>query len=117
MNGLLLLTLDKVRDIYVSHFIIHCGFSLSGHTPNSKHYSGNAVDFHINDNYHISLQAFELTNIFELLQIDKSIGFGIYPDWTFPGFHLDVRDTKARWGRIANNYVSYEEAIAYSRMK
>jgi hypothetical protein len=38
------------------------------------------------------------------------VGLGIYPDWNRPGFHIDARGRKARWGYIAGKMVSYEAA-------
>jgi hypothetical protein len=36
-------------------------------------------------------------------------GLGVYPDSNF--IHVDVRGTKARWGRIKGEYVGWEQAL------
>ena len=36
------------------------------------------------------------------LQVAEKVGFGIYPDWNSPGFHLDARGEWARWGYIGD---------------
>lgn len=117
MNGLLLLLLDKVRDLYGKTFIVHCGFETSGHVSKSQHYLGNAVDFHIVDDLPFYRQVEKIEQILDELQVEDKVGLGIYPDWTHPGFHLDVRGSKARWGRIGSKYVSFEEALEYVKQK
>lgn len=111
MNGLLLILLDHTRDLYGNIFTIHCGYATTGHSPKSQHYLGNAVDFHIVSDEPFADQVRRLLQIFDLLQVSDRIGLGIYPEWSHPGFHLDVRGRKARWGRIQGRYVSFETAF------
>lgn len=109
INGLLLLTLDKLREMINRPFVIHNAYSLSGHSEKSQHYIGNAVDFHI-ENADFRLACNTMITCLSDLQIAHKVGLGIYPDWNCPGFHLDVRGTMARWGRIDGKDVSIETA-------
>ena len=116
MNGTLLLVLDEVRGCFPkqNYFIVHNGYATKGHSPYSQHYLGGAVDFHIT-NMNFKQAATRLLDIFDNLQLSNFIGFGAYPTWNNPGFHLDVRGKKARWGSINNTYCSIEEAINYRK--
>jgi len=115
MNGLLLLLLDAIRGRWGKPFVIHCGYETSGHASKSQHYVGNAVDFHIKDELPFYAQVEKMEQILAELQVADKVGLGIYPDWAHPGFHLDVRGTRARWGRIGGKYVSFKEALVYAR--
>ena len=119
MSGFLLLVLSAVRHFYRAKydkdavFVIHYGYDLSGHVKKSQHYLANAVDFHIKTKLAYLDQIDALLDIFESLQIADRVGFGIYPDWNSPGFHLDCRGKKARWGRVGDTYLSFREVISY----
>lgn len=110
MSGVLLLVLRALRQAVGKPFVIHCGYELTGHTSDSKHHTGEAVDFHVADmpyvNAVLAIQAATVA-----LQVDGFIGLGIYPEWEHPGFHLDIRPNRARWGRVGGKYVSYENAL------
>lgn len=108
INGLLLLTLFNIRDIIGVPFHINCAYELNGHEKNSQHGLGNAVDGYF-DGLDIKFQIIKLEQVFKLLQIEDKIGFGFYLDWHTPGIHLDVRGSKARWCRVAGQYIRYEE--------
>lgn len=120
VNGLLILLLDKITDeIKVfswnkyrkfSPCIVHCAFKTNGHSPNSQHYLGNAVDFHF-ENIR-PLQAYKIINkTIQNYQAENFIGLGIYPDWYKPGFHLDIRGYKARWSKIAGKYTKLQYGL------
>ncbi len=115
MSGLLLLLLDNIRRYYVRPFLIHCGYDESGHSTNSQHYLGNAVDFHIESGESFSTQIDKVVRILDWFQVSDRVGFGIYLDWNNPGFHLDVRGTKARWGRIGNKYLDFDYVLKQTR--
>ena len=118
VNGLLLLLLDALREEIGHPFVVHCAYETGGHSPNSQHYLGNAVDFHIEGlSFPEAIERME--EALERLQVADRVGFGIYPDWNNPGFHLDVRNVgrKVRWGRIGEQYVSYQEALEYTYAK
>jgi len=108
MNGLLLLLIDGIRHTYDRPFKIHCGYDESGHTTNSQHYLGNAIDFHIEGGEYYPTQIDKILKILDWYQVSDKVGLGIYPDWAHQGFHLDVRGTKARWGRIGKDYFSFD---------
>ena len=97
MNGFLLLLLDGICHTYDRPFVIHCGYAEDGHSTGSQHYLGNAVDFHIEGGEYYSIQIEKMLRILEWFQVSDRVGLGIYPDWNYPGFHLDGRGTKARW--------------------
>lgn len=77
--------------------IIHVAYEDTGHSANSQHYLGFAVDLHFHgipllDQY-LSAERFPFT------------GIGIYPYWNNPGLHLDIRSVMspyARWQRDRN---------------
>ena len=108
INGLLLLLLDKIRDLSGWPIIIHCG-TQGHHVRHSQHFKGNAVDFHFETEVSLKEQVVRLLEILDILQVGNRVGLGVYR-W---GFHLDVRGTKARWGRIGKDYISFEEAVKY----
>lgn len=109
VNGALLLTLDALRRRIGLPFVIHCAYKRGGHAQNSQHYLGNAVDFHIEGiAFPQALALLELALAEH--NLSEHVGLGIYPEWHTPGFHLDVRGTKARWGFVGGNYVSFAEA-------
>lgn len=110
INGLLLLTLDSLREAIDRPFVIHNAYSLSGHSEKSQHYVGNAVDFHAEEE-NFGLTCNSMITCLSDMQISHKVGFGIYPDWEYPGFHLDVRGTMARWGQIDMKYVSIQTAL------
>lgn len=92
--------LDEIRDALGFPIVIHVAYEPTGHSKNSKHYTGEAVDFHIKG---ISLGEAWL----ELERWSSIGGLGVYPFWTNPGFHVDIRPTrrKARWWRdLAGKY-------------
>jgi len=109
MSGLMLLTLYHVRDHVGYPFVIHAGHSSTGHSANSQHYIGNAVDFHISGMiFRDAIVAME--NALSDLRISNRVGLGIYLDWNNKGFHLDCRGSQARWGRVKGSYVEYARA-------
>lgn len=117
VNGLLLLLMDAIRHLWGMRFVIHCACDLSGHSTKSYHYTGDANDFHIKDVVPFYFQTEQMERTLEDLQVADRVGLGIYPDWHNPGFHLDVRGVRARWGRIGDKYVGFEEAKEYARKK
>lgn len=110
----LLFVLDAVRDLVGHSFIINCGYKTDGHAKNSQHYQGKAVDFYVKG---IPFkEAYEKINQALLeLNIQNEVGFGVYPQWEIPGFHLDVRGTRARWGFADGKYVGLEYAMTKAK--
>lgn len=109
MNGLLLITLDEIRDRCDNRIIIHCG-TQGQHVENSRHYTGDAVDFHV-ENMSLKNSYSIILNVFEDFQIVNKTGLGIYLDWKNQGFHLDLRPGKGRWARIEGKYTGIEQAL------
>ena len=115
INGFLLILLDEIRhrasvinpDAYI---VIHCGYELTGHTENSQHYKGSAADFHI-----VGLSLFKayvlIVETIKDIQVSDKVGLGVYLGWNSPGFHLDVRGSKARWSIRNGEEMAIEKAF------
>jgi len=91
--------LDAARDLAGLPIHIHVAWDNDGHSPNSYHYRGEAVDFHFDPG---------LTHSREL-EILETVGFGgigFYPEWRpRPGWHADIRQGRqARWVRVNGVY-------------
>ena len=91
MDARLLTMLDNLRHRLGKPIIIHAGYAVSGHAPNSYHYRGMAADFHV-----------ETEEPF--IQLAGKIitwwwfgGVGVYHHWNNPGFHLDIRPSPLAW--------------------
>ena len=111
VNGLLLLLLDIIRKELGHSIFIHNAYSLTGHSETSQHYLGNAADFHVDGM--IFVEAVDkVQEILEKYNVHNHVGLGIYTDWLTPGFHLDVRGKKARWGRVKGKYVAFNTAYS-----
>ena len=84
-----LISLTKFRIAIDNPMIIHPngGFSTDGHSQNSYHYQGRAIDFHFKHNP-VSTRRLVVTAIKCGLH-----GIGIYPHWDPKpgGFHIDNR--------------------------
>lgn len=76
-------TLDEMRAFCGRPIIIHNAYATTGHSDNSYHYRGEAVDFHIKG---ISL-------LWQFLFAERFGfgGIGVYPHWNNPGLHCDIR--------------------------
>ena len=78
---------------------VHEDWAVDGHTANSEHYAGRAVDY--------SVQGASLVEAWLALERFPFNGIGIYPYWNSPGLHADVRAAsyRARWTRdMDENY-------------
>lgn len=95
MSGFVLWLIDELRDRYQEEFVIHYGFATSGHSEKSKHYTGEAIDFHIKTRDNLRQQFEIMESYLEDLQVENRVGLGVY-DW---GFHIDSRGERARWAR------------------
>lgn len=91
--------------------VINCAYETKGHSENSYHYKGLAVDFHFNSPYVPLVNQYScLEKTLIDLKIDKFVGFGVYPDWEFPGFHLDLRGSSMNWIRVKGKYTYWNTA-------
>ena len=108
MNGGLILSLDLIRHYFDVPFVVHCGYEVDGHSKDSQHYLGNAVDFHVK---HMSFRdsCRKLIQTVKYLQLSNFIGLGFYPEWNNPGFHIDLRGFKARWAYIGGKMVGIDK--------
>jgi len=110
MNGALLLLLYRIRTMADIGISIHCGYEDRGKNSTSQHPLGNAVDFHLVTPMALIDQINMMEGVLESLQVESHVGFGFYPNWNTPGFHLDVRGFHARWAYINGDQVNYYQA-------
>jgi len=106
MNHFLIMGLDDLRSIlgYSIHVHQNGGYSLKGHSANSYHYDGRAVDFHLDPASPLTPR--EQLRI--ILSVDKFGGVGFYPEWKpVPGFHVDVRERFQIWKKVGDTYVYF----------
>jgi hypothetical protein len=104
--------------------VIHVGCEDGGHAAKSYHYpktSCKAVDFDVGtigtkENFPQQVATIEAA-LKEFGEWDH-VGFGIYPDWNSPGFHLDTRGFGAYWVYQSGEY-SYgnDKILAYLESK
>jgi len=102
MDGVLIYTLQQMRNYVGKPIIIHCGYEPRG---SGYHPKKCAVDLHIKD-MHV-VDQFLVASRF-----DNFNGLGVYPNWNNPGLHIDTRpkdkkfDVDSRWGCLeAGKYV------------
>ena len=104
MEKELMVKLEKLRGYIKKPIVIHCGYSVDGHSSQSYHYKGMAVDMHI-----VGLSLLDQYLVAELFDF---WGIGVYPFWNNQGLHLDIRTDKiTRWVRNDKNvYTSLNSA-------
>jgi hypothetical protein len=81
-----------LRLILVSPIVVHAGYEIDGHAPDSYHKKGRALDFHCQNVSPRRIQhAIDALGIFH--------GSGFYFWWNNPGFHIDNRPIELyqRW--------------------
>jgi len=95
---------------------IHCAFELGGHSANSYHYKGLAVDFHFSKTYSTLVNEYvALEAVLKEMKLDKFVGLGVYPYWNSKGFHLDLRGVGIRWVKVREKY-EYGNEIKIKRL-
>jgi len=116
MDPLLLFILDRIIDELPTGCVakIHCGFKTVGHSSKSMHYKAKAVDFHIVGVPFLVAETL-ISEFLHKTGLVDLVGFGIYPEWNSPGFHLDTRGKRASWGRVGGEYVAYASALEYAK--
>ena len=113
ISGLLLMVMYQIRCSSGWPMIIHCG-TQGLHCEGSYHYKKLAVDFHFGIDHTTLLgQSQHLFDFFDEMQLADFVGFGLYPQWNQPGFHIDVRGYRARWAKLNGVYVSLTEGLGY----
>lgn len=97
-----IIKLDQMREYCGKLIVIHCAYEKSGHTNNSQHYLGKAVD--------INIIGMKLVEQYLLAERFGWTGIGLYNCWKNPGLHLDLRDEEigARWAQKKNREGSLE---------
>ena len=115
INGFIILLLEQIRHDFEnkkisSQLIIHSAYR-SNSSKDNKHSTASAVDFHFH-NLDFKVAYTELIKTLNYLQVHNFIGLGVYPQWRNPGFHLDIRDKKGRWGQWNNKYCTIDYAIS-----
>lgn len=101
--------LQKLRDRLGVPIHVTSGYRCKEHnaavggSTNSLHLTGQAAD--------ITCKLSLLRLYFEALGIGEfqTGGVGLYPDNNF--IHVDVRNSRARWGRVGGKYCSIHEAL------
>jgi len=128
VSGLILLPVNAIRDYCGWEFFVHVAYDLSGHTIDSYHYKGLAIDGHFDPLIPFDIQIIKVEEALRDLQLDDYMGVGLYPTWEnlrthepLPGFHFDARGFRARWGWIGEvkpggkkQYCSYREAKLFA---
>ena len=102
LDSNLIWLLDEFRKAVGYPIKIHCAWATNGHSPNSYHYKGQAIDCHIEE---LSLQ----DQFMYALRFGAWKGIGIYPLWNNPGLHLDIRKaplTVMWWQDVTGSYKS-----------
>jgi len=97
--------------------IIHVGYATDGHSKNSQHYKGYAIDFHFKTTLSYDVQMDFIISALRKLQVHARVGLGLYPDWNSPGFHIDSRGTMARWGYIEGVYSTFADTYNHALLK
>jgi len=109
INPLLPFVLCRIREQVQWSFHVNNAYATHGHSEKSQHYQGNAVDGYF-QGIAMQIAVVEMELALKKLGIENKVGLGIYIDWNNPGFHLDIRGHKARWGRNKSGvYVAYDE--------
>lgn len=119
LSGFVLFAIWVLRFSTGWKIIVHCALDTTGHSENSEHYKGNAIDFHFVTDVAFYAQVVKVEKLLLAWQFFNFVGLGIYPDWNNPGFHLDTRGKKARWGFL-NKQVGSQvvaEMVSYNRAK
>ncbi len=87
----LIYLIDKIRDGYGCPIRINASYATTGHSPNSYHYKGLALDFVFLENKPDYLRQFIYLSRFLAIG-----GLGFYLDWHMPGWHIDLRKVRKR---------------------
>jgi uncharacterized protein YcbK (DUF882 family) len=111
-NQRLLLALEKLRATLGKPIRINSACRCRAHNAkvggasDSQHVQGNAADIRVR-----GLSPRDL--YYEAIRVPDfdAGGIGVYPRDGF--VHVDVRDRRARWGKIGGRFVSIDEALMY----
>lgn len=124
ISPLLLFMMDKLRGSLPIGYKIKIHRAYSDNNPNSLHSLGCAVDFHIVGCSFLEAE-YHVKNFLLRKKLINEIEFGIYPDWSSPGFHLGIQKNGGSWGaRYINEgnqnkqqYFTYNDILRYAKNK
>ena len=96
--------LDSLRGWVGCPIIITAGDDSQGHSSDSYHYKGKAVDIIICTDMTMRQQ-------WQYIKISGFNGVGVYPDWKYKdfrgGWHVDTRDIPQVWRQVAKGEYFY----------
>jgi len=96
--------LDSLRGWVACPIIITAGYDSQGHSTDSYHYKGKAVDI-------IICTDMTMREQWQYIKISGFNGVGVYPEWKYKdfkgGWHLDVRDIPQVWRQVAKGEYFY----------
>ena len=96
--------LDSLRGLITLPIIITAGYDSHGHSSDSYHYKGKAVDI-------IICTDMTMREQWEYIKISGFNGVGVYPEWKYKdfkgGWHLDVRDIPQVWRQVTKGEYFY----------
>jgi len=95
------------KSVYRNAICIIHDINRGGHSENSLHYQGKAIDLH--------MEGMTLGQSVRIAMRYFSGGVGLYPDWNHPGLHLDLRNTPCTWVQRDGGYIytwpEFEEIV------
>jgi uncharacterized protein YcbK (DUF882 family) len=110
LNSNLIIGLEQLRALGPEPIIVHDAYRCEEHNkdvggvPHSEHPKGEAADIEIKG---LTLQ--QMFDRAESIPVFRDGGIGVYDGAPF--IHLDVRTTRARWGRVKGKYVAASELV------
>src|SRR3972149_11264269 len=109
MHSTFIWLLDNWRDSIGCRVIIHEAYATSGHEEKSYHYTGEAIDGHLETLNGKPISLFD--QFMFILRYGCFRGVGIYPSWNKQGFHIDTRKTQMTltWWRDVNGKYHYND--------
>lgn len=101
---------------------VHCGYKEKASKKNSYHCHGRAIDFHVVGCTFVEAESHLMKFLNESVilhgmeyKMISYVGIGIYPEWSDPGFHLDIRGKPNSWARIDSNYTTYTQGLEIAK--
>ena len=96
--------LDSLRGWVACPIIVTAGFDSRGHSTDSYHYKGKAVDI-------IICTDMTMMEQWEYIRISGFAGIGVYPDWKYKdfkgGWHCDSRNVSQLWREVSKGEYFY----------